>query len=77
MWQHQVLLRPNWVIFKGEFIKSELYDMSLIVTLLGGTPPTLTPGSRRPKRGARWVSEASAVHLGKNSINQSCWAPPT
>ena len=28
--------------------------------------PTLTPGSRRPKRGAQWDSGALAIHFGEN-----------
>ena len=53
---------------EGEFIKSKLHYMSLIVIWLGWTPHTLTLGSRGPKRGCILVETLS---------NKSSWAPPT
>ena len=64
-----VLLEPWSLTMKGRFIKSKLYVMSLIAIWWGWTP-TLTLGSRRPKRGARWGSGASAVHFGRKFIKQ-------
>ena len=49
--------------YEGEFIKSKLYDMSLIAIWWGLTPPTFTPGSRGPKRGARCASGAVVHHF--------------
>ena len=63
--------------YEGEFKKSKLHYMSLKVIWLGWTPPTLTSGSRGPKRGAQWGSGASGVHFGKNSIQQKLLGTPT
>ena len=52
--------------YEEEFIKSKLFDLSLIAILWGWTPPTLTPGSRGPKRGDWWGSGASAKHFDRN-----------
>ena len=50
--------------------------MSLIAIWLGWTPLTLTPGSRGPKRGARWGSGASAMHFGGSFIKQKLQGTP-
>ena len=58
--------------YEGEFIKSKLHHMSLIVIWLGWTPPTLTPRVQ----GARWVSGASAMHFGEIFIKQKLLGTP-
>ena len=63
--------------YEGEFIKSKLYDMSLIVTWSGLRPPKLTLWSRGSKRGPQWGSGASALHFGARLSNKSCRVTPT
>ena len=50
--------------------------MFLIAIWSGLRPPKLTPWSRGPKRGAQWVSGASAVHFGGHFIKQKLLGTP-
>ena len=50
--------------------------MALTAIWSGLRPPKLTPWSRGPKRGAQWVSGASAVHIGGHFIKQKLLVTP-
>ena len=50
--------------------------MSLIVTWLNRSPPTMTLGSREAQKWAEWGLGASAVHFGENFINQKLLGTP-
>ena len=62
--------------YEGQLIKSNVLYMYLIAIWFGWTPPTLTPGSRGPKRGPQWGSGASAVLFGGKFIKQKLQGTP-
>ena len=62
--------------YEGEFIKTKLHYISLIVIWLGWTPSTLTPGVQGAQKRARWGSGASAVHFGGHFIKQKLLGTP-